>query len=82
MSFKERQYLSNRDEVQSYVLSKNRDRDNRLEEARTRGLLRVCDCCASDDCLEDEMLSCEGKERGNSRDFFLRPFELGRYFLL
>jgi len=55
------QYARKRLEVLKYLAEKSRDRDLRVAKAKTEGQLVECECCRNEECLVDEMLSCEGQ---------------------
>lgn len=54
------QYASKRLGVIQYLADKSRDREQRVTKARNDGQLVECECCRNDECLVEEMLSCEG----------------------
>ena len=56
---KEVMYSKREDEVNDYIKKMKERRDERVKEAREAGALIECQCCYSDECLEDDMLPCQ-----------------------
>ena len=56
---KEVMYSKREDEVNNYIKKMKERRDERVKEAREAGALIECQCCYSDECLEEDMLPCQ-----------------------
>ena len=57
---KERRFLEVEEEVQSLRREVEKKRKNRVEVAEVAGRLVECQCCYSDECLQEEMVVCPG----------------------
>ena len=52
-------YSKREDEVNDYIKREKERREERVKEAREAGALIECQCCYSDECLEEDMLPCQ-----------------------
>ena len=57
---KELQYSRKEDEVKQYIQDKDNEYRLKVEAAKENGTLLECTCCYSDECLEEDMLPCDG----------------------
>ena len=57
---KELQYSRKEDEVKQYIQQKESEYRRKIENAKESGTLVECTCCYSDECLEEDMLPCDG----------------------
>ncbi len=57
---KELQYSRKEDEVKKYIQEKESEYRRKVENAKDNGSLLECTCCFSDECLEEDMLPCDG----------------------
>merc|ERR1719381_179205 len=53
-------YSKREDEVKAYMKQVEERRQIKISEAREAGSLIECQCCYSDECLEEDMLPCMG----------------------
>jgi len=56
---KEKKYVELEDEIIAEMQTRQKAKEESIEEARAAGLLKECQCCYVDDCLEIDMIVCK-----------------------